>query len=185
MPCARSWREPRQGRHDAEFATGGENCTDPCQFCNLIMCSRGQSGLSWERLEAFPDPNCDDAGSGTCGGLAGKPCAADEWCDLPGGCGFPDATGTCKKRPQGCPTDCPGVCGCDGAFYCNTCGANQVGSDTGTDTACMVDGGGVGESCTLDAECSAGLKCCYPCGVPGCSNQCTAPMPDGQCPMYP
>ncbi len=160
---------------------GGESCTDPCQFCNVLMCTGGK----WQQLEAFPDPNCNDTGTGVCGGLVGATCADDEWCDMPDGCGFPDAQGICKKKPQGCTADCPGVCGCDGKFYCNTCSANAVGMDTGTSAACMVDGGGVGQSCTLDTECNAGLKCCYPCGMPDCSNQCMAPMPNGQCPVFP
>ena len=26
-----------------------------------------------------------------------------------------------------CPTDCPGVIGCDGEIYCNSCVANKLG----------------------------------------------------------
>ena len=29
--------------------------------------------------------------------------------------------------------------------------------------------------CTLDSECSDGLKCCYPCGVEGCGLKCIQP----------
>ena len=36
---------------------GGESCTDPCSFCNIIRCTSGV----WTQMEAFPDPNCSDA----------------------------------------------------------------------------------------------------------------------------
>jgi len=153
-------------------------CTAQCGCCSCgdggeqpapggyLLCTGG----CWTFVAAKP-----------CGGIAGTSCGADEWCDLPNGCGGPDAQGVCKKRPQGCPEDCPGVCGCDGKQYCNACGANAAGVDTSDDaTACQV-----GKKCSTDSECGKGLKCCYPCGIPGCENQCTVPMPSGQCPMYP
>jgi hypothetical protein len=40
------------------------------------------------------------------------------------------------------------------------------------------------QPCSNDSECSPGLKCCYPCGIPGCQNACIAPTPNGQCPMF-
>jgi hypothetical protein len=43
----------------------------------------------------------------------------------------------------------------------------------------------LGSSCASDADCQAGQLCCYPCGIPGCANQCT-PIPAGQsCPLLP
>lgn len=154
-----------------------EGCTAACGCC---PCGEGEqqaaqggyllcTGGCWTFVAAKP-----------CGGIAGAACAADEWCDLPEGCGFPDAMGVCKKRPQGCPEDCPGVCGCDGKFHCNACSANALGVDTGTDLSCMA-----GKACQNDSECAKGLKCCYPCGIPGCQNECMVPMPNGMCPMFP
>lgn len=32
-----------------------------------------------------------------------------------------------KSKKSGCLTDCPGVTGCDGKFYCNECDANKHG----------------------------------------------------------
>jgi hypothetical protein len=119
---------------------GGDSCTDPCQFCNLIQCVNGK----WEQLEAAPDPNCGDAGVTICGGLAGSVCATDEWCDYPDSavaCGGDDSTGVCMKKPGGCPTDCPGVCGCDGNFYCNACDASAAGVDIDPNVACASAGG--------------------------------------------
>jgi hypothetical protein len=48
-----------------------------------------------------------------------------------------DIAGICTPRPDNCTEDCPGVCGCDGKFYCNTCLAQRAGIDalpTGTGT---------------------------------------------------
>jgi hypothetical protein len=75
----------------------------------------------------------------TCGGKAGIPCGPTEFCryDPSGSCGNADGTGTCQPRPQGCDADCPGVCGCDGKFYCNACNANAAGVDVGTGMECL------------------------------------------------
>lgn len=84
-------------------------------------------------------------GGAFCGGKAGIPCAPDEYCafDPPGGCGNADGGGKCMPRPMGCTADCPGVCGCDGAFYCNACGANAAGVDTSSASTntCLPDAG--------------------------------------------
>jgi hypothetical protein len=121
-------------------------------------------------------------GNGMCGGFAGLTCEGTDWCDYDDGglCGNADGSGVCRPRPQGCPEDCPGVCGCDGKFYCNACTANTNGVDISGDTSCIPGG-----ACQSDAECSTGQKCCYPCGVPDCENQCMAPAPDGDCPLFP
>jgi hypothetical protein len=42
-----------------------------------------------------------------------------------------------------------------------------------------------GAACTSDLECAVGLKCCYPCGIPGCTNECIPPGPGGSCPLFP
>ena len=78
---------------------------------------------------------------GQCGGKQGLQCAGDQWCDYDSACGFADQLGVCRPRPTACDADCPGVCGCDGNFYCNECVANGAGVD-------VADGGL--ESCTLD-----------------------------------
>ncbi|MEM9189572.1 MAG: hypothetical protein AAGF12_10385 [Myxococcota bacterium] len=60
-----------------------------------------------------------------CGTIAGLTCGPDEWCDLD--CSISDAAGTCQPRPTICTDDCPGVCGCDGRTYCNSCDAQAAG----------------------------------------------------------
>jgi hypothetical protein len=80
-----------------------------------------------------------------CGGKQGFQCGADEWCqwDPPGTCGGFDNSGTCQPKPGGCTADCPGVCGCDGAFYCNECDAHNAGVDVSANGICgFMDAGG-------------------------------------------
>jgi len=79
-----------------------------------------------------------------CGGFAGAGSKCDlsvAYCDYEGSnpCQVPalDGSGICRLRPESCPKDCPGVCGCDGKFYCNACEAHRAGVDDGTDTSCM------------------------------------------------
>jgi hypothetical protein len=86
-----------------------------------------------------------------------------------------------RSCPLGCPLSCPElattVCECTD----RACAVSH--SDGGTST----DGGGsgtVGTPCSADDECMTGLLCCYPCGIPGCTNQCLEPM-GGSCPLFP
>lgn len=88
-------------------------------------------------------------------------CGDDEFCRFPAGaaCGEGDVTGVCKARPRGCRRDCPGVCGCDGARYCNTCEAQARGVAVRHDGACKdtdaaVQCGGVGA-----LPCPDGQRC--------------------------
>ncbi|HMJ11516.1 MAG TPA: hypothetical protein VK524_08905 [Polyangiaceae bacterium] len=76
------------------------------------------------------------------------------------------------------------ICGPDGKVRCNvTCNGNGEGGACGTDAG--TGGGGPGTLCDSHSDCHAQLRCCYPCGIPDCHNQCMAPMPDGQCPLFP
>lgn len=99
-----------------------------------------------------------DAGPGTteCGGFAGLPCAADEWCDFPDGsfCGGDDSTGICRPRPDGCDLVYDPVCGCDGMTHGNACGANMAGTDVQSVGEC----GGATE-CTNAMPCTGGSIC--------------------------
>jgi hypothetical protein len=127
----------------------------------------------------LPDGGAD-AGASRCGTRGAGPCASDEWCDFPdSACGAADVGGTCQKRPTACTQDCPGVCGCDGRFYCNGCEAHAAGVDESGESGCQ------GAPCAGDGQCSGGLKCCYPCGIPGCQNRCTTPADGGECPLVP
>ncbi|WP_437923142.1 hypothetical protein WMF37_29415 [Sorangium sp. So ce291] len=72
-----------------------------------------------------------------CGARSGGTCGAEEFCDFPDdSCGTFDTQGECSARPEVCPADCPGVCGCDGQFYCNACAAQGAGVDILEGTSC-------------------------------------------------
>ena len=43
-----------------------------------------------------------------------------------------------------CDADCPGVCSCNGQFFCNACGANAAGLDVSSKVDCLPDAGAGG-----------------------------------------
>jgi hypothetical protein len=82
---------------------------------------------------------------GVCGGPEAIPCPADQYCRFNSTtppCGQWGTEGTCTPRPTGaCPPDCPGVCGCDGQFYCSACEAHSSGFDVLPGDSCAVADG--------------------------------------------
>ncbi len=66
--------------------------------------------------------------SGFCGGLAGVPCNAGEYCKFDDGvCGQGDQSGACETIPDVCTEVFSPVCGCDGMTYSNPCTAASEG----------------------------------------------------------
>ena len=65
--------------------------------------------------------------------------------------------------------------------------ADSAKTDTASSDTGSSDGGGLGlgAKCGASSECASGLLCCYPCGIPGCTNQCSLPAPGGGCPLLP
>lgn len=94
---------------------GGCGSTEPGCCSSLAECIDGAT-----RVETTCAPDC---GGDAC--RSNSDCAPYAFCDFPSGaCG---GVGTCSPRPDACTADCPGVCGCDGAIYCNACTANASG----------------------------------------------------------
>jgi len=77
-----------------------------------------------------------------CGGFAGIPCKADQWCDFPSNhrCGIADQFGQCRARPQFCPQIFMPVCGCDGKSFNNACEAARAGTDVAHAGRCAPGG---------------------------------------------
>jgi hypothetical protein len=133
--------------------------------------------------------------SGTSSGAdaSGGPCTTDAQCGAGHSCGFAVADGcgaagscfatmgvTCQLYMAGC--------ACDGSevnLVCNGLPDGYASRPVLHSGTCQ---GGLeaGADCAPDAgDCAAGLKCCYPCGIPGCHNQCLQPGANGMCPLFP
>ncbi len=96
---------------------------------------------------------------GTCGGLQGLKCTADQYCNFPASaqCGATDQTGKCAPKPQLCTEIYAPVCGCDGMTYSSDCVAAGAGISVaktgecgGKGTAC---GARAGDTCAADEYC--------------------------------
>ncbi len=130
---------------------GAVTCGDGLVCCNPSCGICTPPGGSCITLE------CDR----TCGGRGGDgtECTGAEYCAYDGGgCGYADGTGHCLPRPDACPDDCPGVCGCDGNDYCNACDAAAIGVDVYHEGSCTpmtgtVCGGFAGFTCAADEWC--------------------------------
>jgi hypothetical protein len=125
----------------------------------------GAGGSGGANTGTGGSPGTGGAGGGTvCGGLLGAECPSGTFCDYPPNamCGAADQTGVCSPIPTGaCPADCPGVCGCDGRFYCSVCVAHMAGVDDSTDVSCLRDGGPQVCGGLRGGECDAKSYCHY------------------------
>jgi hypothetical protein len=89
-------------------------------------------------------------------------CTSNQACSPTSYCYFTDCgksgPGTCMPRPSGCTADCPGVCGCDGKTYCNSCGAAAVGVSTASKGPCKPP---PPTSCSTNADCASSKEYCH------------------------
>ncbi|MCG8555851.1 MAG: hypothetical protein MJD61_11280 [Proteobacteria bacterium] len=157
-------------------------------------------GVTYAEGERFPaGDGCNECtcGAGTvactekaclqeCGGLAGVPCPAGQYCKIqPGVClVIADVGGLCEPLPTVCTDHVEPVCGCDGTTYGNPCEAAAAGASIAGTGAC---GGGLPKACGgwLGQTCGAGEYCAYQpgqhCGAADAAATCL-PRPR-MCPM--
>lgn len=125
------------------------------------------------------------SGAAGSGGVAGSGAASGS------GGGAGDGGVTCPPDfmaadGEPCPVDgqvCGGPC-TNPCEFCSTLTC-QGGTWSWMEAFPAPCDGEAGATCTQDYDCLPSLRCCYPCGIPGCTNQCTAPEDGGGCPMYP
>ncbi len=193
----------------------GSACTQTgrvCGFCSEWACTCDAAwcnGTTWERVTSWPH-SCDaiditDA-------VVDAPDGGPTTCDLRGGTCVP---GIRSSIPPGFRVTCPGGATLnDGQqmalgggvnihdMYGDGCGYLSSGGESAPQACCYpvrdasADGAtadaaathgdaGAGSECTMSSECADGLLCCYPCGIPGCTNRCTAVAPGESCPLLP
>jgi len=120
---------------------------------------------------------CKPPAGQSCGGLIGKACAKNQYCDYAPDalCGAADATGTCTDKPQACDAIYKPVCGCDDKTYGNDCDAHMAGVSVVSEGECKSGGG---QSCggLIGKPCADGEYCNYPadaiCGAADATGTC-------------
>ena len=182
----------------ASGSSGGTGSSGSSGGSSGSSSSGGSSGSSGSSSGASGSSGSSSGASGSSGSssgagdAAGAPCTSDVQCTPGFLCGFMEADGCSAKGS--CVAETGGLCNaillgcaCDGTDFNVICaglpdgyaskplahmGVCTIGIDAGTD-------------CDADSQCAAGLKCCYPCGTPGCRDMCLTPEPNGSCPLYP
>lgn len=154
--------------------------------------------------DALPDatPDASDASDGAIACNAGtfptfpRTCAADTDCVVAvhetNCCGtlvalgmradqqgaFDAAESICRAQYPGCGCASQGITADDGTKSDGTHPARAVCVDA---VCTSTFGLASGDGCTPGGDpCGAGLACCYPCGIPGCTNRCEPACKDGQ-----
>jgi len=153
----------------------GTSCNTGCEGCTPCWILSCEDGV-WVAIEAFPPPNCGDAGPtdtteppNDTGATADvdttadcsndSDCEAAQFCDFPyNDCGVWGTTGTCAAKPETCVSGGPGACGCQGQLATNDCELNGAGTDVLQYGGCQI-GGESGHRCG-EKLCDAASEYC-------------------------
>jgi len=159
--------------------TDEDGCADECEKkCVPIKCPEGSTPVDTD------NDGCADACVASCGGIAGKTCPSDSFCDYPAGmCKAADMMGTCEVVPEGCFEIYEPVCGCDGMTYGNDCKRQAAQAQLDHTGECTTDG--CKEGATKEADdgcntctCTEGAWACTEMACPACNTD--ADCPEGQ-----
>lgn len=138
----------KDGCNDCTCKSGSVSCTE--RGC-VKTCD--YEGKTYQEGDTFKDKDgCNDctckAGVAECTQRACPPTAegctgtctkSSDYCDYAAdaACGETGAKGTCKAKPQDCPSVEKPVCGCDNKTYSNECKAHAAGVSVMRDGACQ------------------------------------------------
>lgn len=134
----------KDGGTGADHEAGGWTMADAATDGNDHGGAGGAAGSAGVP-SGYPDGGMPTPGLGGCS--MSYPCPAGQLCNYAiagcncGALGKSLCSGVCSIPPTVCTSDCPGVCGCDGRWYCNECLANAAGVSIGAKYFCPDAGG--------------------------------------------
>lgn len=103
-----------------------------------VSCDRAEAGGACQWNVTF---DCPEPQQGQFCGTRGQEvyCAVNQYChhEPSQTCGWADAMGECRTRPEICTREYRPVCGCDNQTYSNGCGANAAGVSVQHDGPCQ------------------------------------------------